>query len=64
MSRYGRASVFAVAAPLILMLGMCVLPERSGPIQNALIWHTDLTGARREARQAGKPLFVVFRCER
>lgn len=26
-------------------------------------WRTDLAAARDEARKAGKPLFVVFRCE-
>jgi hypothetical protein len=27
-------------------------------------WLTDLAAAREEARQSGKPLLVVFRCER
>jgi hypothetical protein len=26
-------------------------------------WLTDLNEARREAREAGKPIFAVFRCE-
>lgn len=26
-------------------------------------WHTSWEAARAEARQSGKPLFVVFRCE-
>ena len=29
----------------------------------AVKWHTDLQAARREARKANRPLFVVFRCE-
>jgi hypothetical protein len=27
-------------------------------------WHTDLTTARAQAARDGRPLFVVFRCER
>jgi hypothetical protein len=27
-------------------------------------WEEDLAGARARARKTGKPLFVVFRCER
>ena len=27
-------------------------------------WHTDLDEAAQVAKQTGKPLFVVFRCER
>jgi hypothetical protein len=65
MSRNKRASVFAIAAPVLLMLSAsCLLSSRSTPTKQALIWHTDLAQARAEARQAGMPLFVVFRCER
>lgn len=28
------------------------------------VWLSDYTAARMLARQSGKPLFVVFRCER
>jgi hypothetical protein len=28
------------------------------------VWQTDYTAARATARKSGKPLFVVFRCER
>jgi hypothetical protein len=28
------------------------------------VWRTDYDKARAEARQSGKPLLVVFRCER
>jgi hypothetical protein len=27
------------------------------------IWHTDYRQARKIARESGKPLFVVFRCQ-
>jgi hypothetical protein len=26
-------------------------------------WHTNLEGARTTARQTGKPIFLVFRCD-
>jgi hypothetical protein len=26
-------------------------------------WHTDLDGAKTTARQTGKPIFLVFRCD-
>lgn len=36
----------------------------AGPLAaQAPAWHTDLARARADARKAGKPLFVVFRCE-
>lgn len=34
------------------------------PEEPDLMWRTDLEAARAEARKAGKPLLVVFRCER
>jgi hypothetical protein len=43
-----------------LALGLvCLLPAAEAKSS----WHTDYAGARQLARQTGKPLFVVFRCE-
>lgn len=47
-------------AAVLLALG-CFRPA-SGDGED-FPWLTDLEGARAEARKAGKPLFVVFRCE-
>lgn len=33
------------------------------PAQSDVVWHTDFSAARRLARDEGKPLLVVFRCE-
>lgn len=37
-------------------------PERSQRADE-IVWRRDLTAAREEARAAGKPLLLVFRCE-
>lgn len=39
-------------------------PDASLPELDTIGWRTDLETARREAKAARKPLFVVFRCER
>jgi hypothetical protein len=46
----------------ILMLGMTFLAPAVFAEDNP--WHGDFARARALARQANKPLFVVFRCER
>ncbi len=33
------------------------------PVQ-ASVWHRDLNKASKLARESGRPMFVVFRCER
>jgi len=32
--------------------------------QQEVVWQTDYSSAQDAARKSGKPLFVVFRCER
>ena len=34
------------------------------PQSREVAWQTDYSSAQEAARQSGKPLFVVFRCER
>jgi hypothetical protein len=34
------------------------------PVDGKITWVHDYEEARKQARQNGKPLFVVFRCER
>ena len=53
------------------LLGLCItalttgaLAHRPAGAQGEAVWLTDYSAARAAARQAGKPLFVVFRCER
>lgn len=47
----------ALAALLLGALG-------AGAEEPDFLWRADLDAARDEARTAGKPLLVVFRCER
>ena len=35
----------------------------AAPRPQAFGWHTDYATAKAEAKKAGKPLFVTFRCE-
>ncbi len=41
-----------------------LLAQTPAQTQDAPVWRTDYEGAKATARQSGKPLFVVFRCER
>ena len=53
------AGIF-VAMPAALLLGGASKMD-AVPQETAVRWRTDWEAARAEARQAGKPLFVVFR---
>ena len=65
LSQTGRASFLAVVLPLLLMSGAMCPTSSQAPVANSdLEWRRDITQARAEARRRGKPLFVVFRCER
>lgn len=44
---------------LVAAVGLAEGAER----EQALVWHSDYAAARELARQSGRPLFVVFRCE-
>lgn len=44
-------------------LACAALALAHGQDAPAIAWRTDLDAARAEAREAGKPLFLVFRCE-
>ncbi|MFN4261009.1 MAG: hypothetical protein ACK4RK_17090 [Gemmataceae bacterium] len=47
---------------VVLTLG--ILPVCQGlPIEDASPWLRDYDTALQQARRAGKPVFVVFRCE-
>lgn len=51
---------------LLAALGAGVVAAAlAAPAQEPTVrWRSDWESARREAREASKPLFVVFRCER
>jgi hypothetical protein len=61
----GPVSFLVFALPLLLLAAASsrLLPKLART-QKALIWYSDLAEARKEARQKGKPLFIVFRDER
>ncbi len=45
------------------LVAPCALAQNKGQNAGKYGWHTSWEAARAEARQSGKPLFVVFRCE-
>jgi hypothetical protein len=45
------------------MLPLALLLAALSPAADAPHWFTDYDQARKEARAANKPIFVVFRCE-
>jgi hypothetical protein len=52
-----------VTALFAIVLGTCATPARAGDDGGAT-WITDYARARAAARASGKPIFLVFRCER
>jgi hypothetical protein len=50
------------ATALLLILAGMMLGGATPAAQKS-IWLTDYDKARRLARESGKPIFVVFRCE-
>lgn len=56
-----------ISATLLLMTAFAPLlsrPHAAVPQMVEVNWRTDYASARTEANAAGKPLFVIFRCER
>ncbi|MFM7320362.1 MAG: hypothetical protein ACKO5K_02410 [Armatimonadota bacterium] len=52
-----------VLGTVVFPIALAVSARVSGQAP-AVRWRTDWESARVEARRAGKPLLVVFRCER
>jgi len=50
-------------AALMLTLGFCAAPARADDDKDPA-WITDYARAKAAARASGKPIFLVFRCER
>ena len=55
-----RAAVGLSISGSLCLAGTAMKPA-AGVAQAELVWETDYTKATRQARDAGKPLFVVFR---
>ena len=57
----GTGFVFVTA----LALGLAALGTPAGAEDEppGITWRTDLEAARADARESGRPLFLVFRCE-
>lgn len=54
-----RAALPLITVPLAVLALAASRAQEPAPIA----WRRDLAAAREEARAAGKPLFMVFRCE-
>lgn len=48
---------------LLLFPAAAAAQPRPRPDPAKFGWHTDYDAARAEAKRAGKPIFLVFRCE-
>jgi hypothetical protein len=56
---------FFLSGLVLLVVSVAPLLRASGNQESAEVnWRTNYAAARQEANAAGKPLFVVFRCER
>jgi hypothetical protein len=56
-----RRSIVTLLA--LVPCALLALAFARGQDAPTIAWRTDLVAARAEARETGKPLFLVFRCE-
>lgn len=47
----------------LLAAGPALAQSKATQALMAFGWHTNLEGAKTTARQTGKPIFLVFRCD-
>jgi len=60
-----RTTISAALICGVVGVALCLRPGlSSAPAAEAEVWLSDYPAAKRLAREHGKPLFVVFRCER
>ena len=57
--------------PVTLLAAICLPVRAAGqekippqPVSGKITWVYDYAEGKKAARQSGKPMFVVFRCER
>jgi hypothetical protein len=55
----------ALCALLLLLAdaGWALAQSKATQLTKQYGWHTNLDGAKTAARQSGKPIFLVFRCD-
>jgi hypothetical protein len=56
-------SVFNAALLLLAIAHPASAQTKATQLTKQFGWHTNLDGATTAARQAGKPIFLVFRCD-
>jgi hypothetical protein len=61
MTRTNRMKCWLVNG--VLALSIIPVAQVSAAELQRPVWHTDYPAAKAAARQSGKPLFVVFRCQ-
>jgi hypothetical protein len=61
MKAWKLGSLLGLSITALAAGALAHLPARA---QGEAVWLTNYEAARAAARQAGKPLFVVLRCER
>ncbi len=62
MSRFAKYAVF----PIILFASSLAFAEKpeAVPVLGKISWVYDYAEGKKLSRETGKPMFVVFRCER
>ncbi len=59
-----RRLPYVLFAPLALLAASPTLAQtKATKAMKEFGWHTNLDGAKTTARQTGKPIFLVFRCD-
>ena len=58
------AAAFFVSASLSPVIGLAVEAPKPTPVDGKIKWVYDYKEGQRLSKETGKPMFVVFRCER
>ena len=56
----------SIVPTLVLALALApsaLAQSKASQLTKQFGWHTNLDGAKTAARQTGKPIFLVFRCD-
>jgi hypothetical protein len=54
----------ALPLGLAVLLGSPAFAQDARPVDGKITWLSNYEEGKKQARQTGKPLFIVFRCER
>lgn len=58
------AAALMIGASLSPAIGLAVEVPKTQPVDGKIKWVYDYDEGKRQSKETGKPMFVVFRCER